>query len=116
MKITKKESCQAASDGVVDAMEKLLLSYKDFRTETGLVKNQLGGFEICTSIMDKAGRIARQIKHLERKDPKPDWSNAISEDIFGCVAYLMMLVYKYDLPMEDNVRKELEKALSQHSK
>jgi hypothetical protein len=112
----KSERRFAAMNKVSAAFLELLKAYKDFRGATDLDKNYLGGFELCASVLDKAGRVSRQVKHLERNDPKPDWPDGAAEDIFGCVAYLLMIAIKYDIAMSGGVSKELKKAVGQHAK
>ena len=99
---------------VVQAWLNFLKVYRMFREDNGLIKNDYSGFEICTSLSDKHGRICRQIKHAERNDHKSDWPEGMTEAIGGYLVYVIMLLEHYKLDMNDGLKNELESALRQY--
>ena len=105
---------ETSVDNVVDSWLNFLETYKDFREDNGLSKADYSGFEICTSLSDKHGRICRQIKHQEREDPKPDWPVGMEEAIAGYIIYVEMLLEKYGCDMAQGLRNEIESALNQY--
>ena len=101
-------------EDVAKAWEQFLNVYEDFREDNGLIGSKYGGFELCTSLSDKHGRICRQIKHKERDDPKSDWPEGMTEAMVGYVIYLVMLLEKYNIDMAEGWRNELGSALRQY--
>ena len=65
--------------------------------------------------MDKCGRMARQIKHYERNDPKEYWPSGLSEAMTGILIYLIILIDTYHLDIRDGMIKELNSAIKQYS-
>ena len=101
---------------VVKAWLHFLKVYRRFRKDNGLAGSNYGGFELCTSLSDKHGRICRQIKHMERGDKKSDWPMGMTAAMTGYIVYCEMLLEKYGLDMADGLRQELESALKQYQK
>ena len=73
--------------------------------------------EVCNSITDKHGRVCRNVKHLERQDPRPDWISEMTDAIVGQLAYILMIVNKYELldELSDSFVREMTKSIKQHS-
>lgn len=106
------------AEHVVNSFIKYLTDLQKFKDQVGL-KDVENIFEVATSIADKSGRICRQIKHLERNDPKKDYKFEIIESIQGFLAYVQMIINEYDITKEDIVvgmLGELHKSIKQHSK
>ena len=99
---------------VAVAFDYFLQTYYAFRKDNGLTKNIDNGFEICTALTDKNGRIARQVKHAERNDHKADWPIGMTEAMSGYLFYMIMLLRKYDITISKGIVKELESSLSQY--
>ena len=112
MEGTKKHT----AEDVVASFENLLKVYELFRLDNGLGDSpKINGFEICTALMDKNGRIARHIKHFERNDPKKDWPDGMVEAITGWIVYVMMMINSMDLDASCGMTKELQSGLKQYS-
>lgn len=90
--------------------------YDIWREENGLSVSVDNAYEITSSMADKLGRICRQVKHMERNDPKPDWPDGMTEDMVGLLVYMIMLKNHYNIDMTEGMKNEMEKAVEQHSK
>lgn len=111
---TKKTALPIKSDAVVLSFNEFLQTYNYFRKGNGL-GNKTDAYEICTAILDKCGRIAREVKHKERNDPKENFPDGLTEAMTGTIVYLMMLIEKYQIDVSSGMKKELESALRQYS-
>ena len=95
-----------------------LENLQKFKDHVGL-KDVENMFEVATSIADKSGRICRQIKHIERKDPKENYKDEIIESIQGFLAYSQMVIRKYGISngyILVSVLSELQKSIKQHAR
>jgi len=99
---------------VIKAWKKFFQTYKKFRKDNGLGNSTYNGFEICTALSDKHGRICRQVKHQERNDPKKDWPVGMTEAMAGYLIYMEMLLERFGCDMCDGFLKEMESALKQY--
>jgi len=106
---------QVMPENVADAFQNFLTVYQDFRICNNLSGKKQNAFEICTAMMDKCGRIARQVKHFERNDPKQDWPDGLSEAATGLLIYMIMLMDNYDLDIDKGMLNELQSAVKQYS-
>lgn len=102
------------AEDVAAAFEVFLGIYERFREDNGLTKNVDNGFEICTALTDKNGRIARQVKHAERNDHKEDWPIGMTEAMAGYIIYMIMLLKKYKVDIKKGMVKELKSSLKQY--
>lgn len=74
--------------------------------------------EVCNSMTDKHGRICRNVKHLERGDPRSQWKTEICESVGGWLCYMNMVLNKYGIEVDDlmkGLQSEMIKAVEQHS-
>jgi len=104
---------------VVKIFEGFIGTYHCFRADNGLKsikKNPMDPFEICTSMLDKLGRIARQVKHTQRNDPKPDWPNGMTEAMTGLLVYMIMLLDSCGVDISDGMKTELLESIKQYKK
>jgi len=101
---------------VVVAFNDFLGVYEQFRKDNELKDKDNNPFELCTALMDKNGRIARQIKHFERKDPKEDWPNGLTEAMTGYLVYLILILKQYKIKIDEGMVNELNSAVGQYSK
>ena len=104
---------------VINALINLQVVYDSFRSDNGLTPPKMNGFEVCASLMDKGGRMAREIKHYERKDPKKDWPDGLMEAITGYMVYILLIMEMYGIDFSnqhDGVVKELESSIKQYTK
>jgi hypothetical protein len=99
-----------------DSFRRFLLDYQLFRNMSGFTKKIDNVHEILTGMTDKHGRICRYIKHQERKDPKSDWPDGMTQALVGYLIYAIMLLEHYGVNIEDGMKKELEEAVKQHRK
>lgn len=112
-KITQKLK---SPERVADAFQNFLAVNSLFRQANGLdVKTIDNPHEILVGAFDKLARASRQVKHFERNDPKPDWPDAIAEDITGALTYMLMLLDKYGVDIGKGMVAELSKAADQHA-
>ena len=102
------------SNDVAGKFQEFLDAYREFRQENGLTKDVDNIFEICTGLADKNGRICRQVKHVEREDPKPDFPQGLLESMSGYLFYMIMILSKYDLSLNEGIIGELEEAVKQY--
>jgi len=102
-------------ENVAESFRKFLLDYQLFRNMAGLTKKIDNVHEILTGMTDKHGRICRYIKHQERKDPKPDWPDGMTQAIVGYLVYAIMLLEHYGVNIEGGMKKELEEAMKQYT-
>lgn len=108
---------EVAPEQVACSFDDFLNVYHNFR-----FINHMGGgkkpnaFEICTAMMDKMGRMARQVKHFERNDPKEDWPDGLTEATAGLLIYMMLLIDAYHLDIYDGMVAELKSAMKQYAK
>lgn len=114
------EPIKMSAQNVADAFMYFCEIYQKFREDNGLVKSDYrickpNMFELCTALMDKSGRIARQIKHKERNDQKSDWPDGMTEAMTGYVIYMLLILDAYGLNMREGMIKELESAVKQYS-
>jgi len=105
---------QISPQDVSDKFKDFVNFYNDFRKCNGLTKGIDNVYEVLTGMTDKHGRICRQIKHLERNDPKPDWPDGMIEAMTGYLIYMLMILEKYDAEISEGMRKELKSAISQY--
>ena len=112
----KKKTIYSSTNDVINAFHVFLLYYQAFRNSNGLTKKIKNVHEILTAMSDKHGRICRNIKHQERKDPKDNWQNEISSALVGYIVYAIMLLENYNIDVSEGMKKELEEALKQHRK
>jgi len=103
------------SKDVIGAFNVFLDTYDQFRKDNNLKDKVNNPFELCTALMDKSGRMARQIKHFERNDPKDDWPNGLTEAICGYLIYVILLISHYNIDISSGFCKELESAVTQYS-
>jgi len=117
--MTKLEELQIQADKTTRSFMQYLNDLQRFKQLAGL-KDVTNVHEICNSMTDKHGRICRHVKHMERKDPKPEWPDEVCESIAGYMAYTLMLINFYGPEVYDKMfpcmLKELEKSIKQHSK
>ena len=99
---------------VAESFFQFMLSFEAYKKKYKL-NGCTDSFEICTSLVDKIGRISRNIKHFKRNDPKENWETETVESIFGTISYLLMLVKNHNLYVKDSIIKELIKSVEQHS-
>jgi len=103
---------------VADAFKYFCKVYNNFRKYNGLdteIKSSPNMFEFCTALMDKSGRIARQVKHKERNDPKDDWPNGLTGAMTGFIVYMLLMLDAYDVDITVGMVKELESSIKQYS-
>jgi ATP/ADP translocase len=95
---------------------KYLDSLQEFKNAVGL-KEVPNIHEVLSSMSDKHGRICREVKHLEREDPRDNWANEMMESMSGYLAYMAMIIRRYNLSSEIRIGmySELIKAVEQHS-
>ena len=111
---------KVTSEDVVDALSVFFFTYDQWRKQNGLSGSIDNVHEICNSMTDKHGRICRQVKHVERNDPKSDWPTGMTEAMMGYLVYMIMLMNKYsDTKKPGGYRQgflnELNAAIDQHS-
>ena len=119
MGLSRKEKMKEklyGSKDVIAAFTNFLVVYARFRRDNGLVDKDNNPFELCTALTDKLGRIARQIKHFERKDPKEDWPNGMTEAMTGMIIYIILVLKHYDIRIDQGMQNELRSAISQWAK
>jgi len=100
---------------VIKDFNRFLESYESWRKLNGLSGSIDNAHEIISAMTDKLGRIARQVKHQERNDPKPDWPNGMTIEMAGLLIYMIILQSRYNVDISDGMKEELEKAIKQHS-
>lgn len=118
-KVAVKTKAKVSAKDVAIAFNSFHQTYEKFREDNGLNKakrKKANMFEMCTALMDKGGRIARQLKHKERNDAKPDWPDGMTEAMTGYIIYMLLILDSYGLDMTDGMVKELESAIKQYSK
>ena len=103
------------TDNVVSDFNKFLKSYDIWRDFNGLSGSIDNVHEIVSAMTDKLGRIARQVKHQERNDPKPDWPDGMTSEMVGLLICMIILKNKYNVDISKGMKTELEKAIEQHS-
>jgi len=90
-------------------------SYNIWRQFNGLGEKKIENVhEILTGMTDKNGRIARQIKHIERNDPKEDWPTGATMPMSGYLVYMMLLIDHYRLDITEGMIAELNESVQQH--
>lgn len=92
-----------------------LKCYSKFKKEYDLKETLDSSFEMTTAMADKVGRICREVKHLERNDPKHNYKITLSQEISGLIVYAIMIANKYNVSIPLGMTEELEKAIDQHS-
>ena len=108
---------EVAPEQVACAFEDFLNVYDNFRFVNHIGSGKKpNAFEICTAMMDKMGRISRQVKHFERNDPKEDWPDGLSEAMTGLLIYMLLLMNNYNLDIYDGMVIELKSAIKQYTK
>lgn len=106
------------AEDVVNAFINLVKEYERFRVDNGLQESNASGFEMCTALMDKGGRIARQVKHFERNDPKEDWPDGLIEAMTGQIVYMLMMLRKYRIDIQSQYKgmvNELNSSIKQYA-
>ena len=112
----KKETVEMIyAEDVAESFNEFLTYYEQFRKSHYLKDNDLTAFEICTALLDKCGRIARQVKHAERGDHKEDWPQGMTEAICGFIVYSIFLLKHYNVDINDGFCKELQSSIVQYS-
>lgn len=110
---------EVKSEDVVNALSGFFHTYEQWRNQNGLSGTIDNVHEICNAMTDKHGRICRQIKHVERNDPKSDWPDGMTEAMMGYLVYMIMLMNKYASTKEagayrQGLLNELNSAVEQH--
>jgi len=115
-KMTKTEELELLANRTMSSFYEFLENLAKFKNAAGL-KNVDNMYEVCTSMADKNGRIARLIKHVERKDPKIAWRQEISECLTGYLSYAAMIIEKYNMIniFGDCMIEELMGSVKQHA-
>lgn len=107
---------KCTAEDVIFEFNDFLATYEKFRVDNGLKDKVVNPFELCTALMDKSGRIARQIKHFERKDAKEDWPDGLTEAMTGYLIYMILILKHYNLLYSSQgMRNELNSAIKQWS-
>ena len=99
---------------VADAFDNFLAINGSFRKANNLTKKIKNVHEILTGMTDKHGRICRYIKHQERKDPKSDWPDGMSQAMTGYIIYMVMLLEHYKVDITKGIIAELNEAIKQY--
>ena len=104
-------------DLVISKFSDFLTEYKEFKKLVGLPETLKNPLESVVGASDKVGRLIRYVKHNIRQDPKPDWERLMQEEMFGAIAYLVILMEesKFD-DISVGMRTELIKAAEQHAR
>jgi len=106
------------AEEVARAFDSFWAVYDRFREDNGLdgeTEELPDMFEFCTALSDKNGRIARQVKHKERDDPKEDWPLGLTEAMTGYIVYLLLMLSAYGLDIKDGMVKELNSGVKQYA-
>ena len=100
-------------DAVALDVNNVCMCYDIWRREQKLpdIKNPL---LITTALADKLGRICRNVKHLERNDPRPLWLAELEDEMAGILVYMILLAKHYNLSISCGVSRELSKGVAQH--
>ena len=106
----------ATSERVAHRFSSFLESYKWFRHKNSLSGSIENPHETHGAANEKLARMFRQIKHVERNDPKDDWPDVMAEHATGVIIYMIMLLDHYGVDFTQGMIKELNKAAEQHSK
>ena len=105
---------KVTAEEVAQALREFIRLHSLYKSDHG-IKNTIGNIhEVCNSMTDKHGRICREIKHAERKDPRPNFPQEMGEHLAGYVNYGLMLMRHYSVDFATGMIKELEKASAQH--
>lgn len=107
------------AEDIVNVFIKLQKVYDEFRNYNNLKETKINGFEACTALLDKCGRIARQVKHFERNDPKEDWPDGLLEAITGFMVYILLILKSYNINIQyqySGIVKELNSSIKQYIK
>lgn len=97
----------------VDKYAEFLREYQAFRECVGL-SDSIDSGEGFKGAIDKLGRLAREIKHFERNDPRENWVEEAEDAAAGLIVYIVLLVQGQGLSTVDGLRRELAKAAMQH--
>ena len=116
-KMTKNEEITLAANKTAVAFEEYINCLAKFKHVAGLnsVDNP---YEICTAMSDKSGRIARYVKHAERKDPKgATWRHELLKSLTGFLSYAEMIIQKYNMinVLHPAMMQELMDSIQQHA-
>ena len=103
------------ADDVAKNFRHFIHSYEYWRKSNGLSGSIDNVHEIISAMTDKLGRIARQVKHQERNDPKADWPEGMTEEMSGLLIYMIILKNHYGVEIYEGMRNELNKAVEQHT-
>ena len=101
---------------VQQALRHFLKVYYKFKDAYNLPHTVDDPRDEALGLIDKAARVARAIKHNERADPLPDWEMFMEQNMFGTLAYLVMISFTYDRIWDKGVIAELKKAVEQHAR
>lgn len=112
----KIEAESVVVNDVVKLFNEFLNSYDFWRKNNNISGSIDNVYEILTAMTDKLGRICRYVKHQERNDPKSDWPEGMTSEMAGLLVYMIILKNYYNIDISDGMKKELEKAIKQHSK
>lgn len=103
-------------EDVIDSWNNFVNSIYEFRKACGVIESgDKRGYELVTSLADKNGRVARQIKHYERGDPKSDWPTGMTQSFAGYLQYMIMTLDAYDVDLVDGLREELQSIIDQYA-
>ena len=111
-----EEVNDATAEKVASMFSVFLESYKCFRYKNKLSMEVKNSHEVHGAANEKLARMFRQIKHVERNDPKEDWPDVMAEHAMGVMTYMIMLLDHYGVDFKKGIIKELNKAAEQHSK
>ena len=112
----KIETESVAANDVVKLFNEFINGYDLWRKNNNISGSIDNVYEILTAMMDKLGRICRYVKHQERNDPKSDWPEGMTSEMAGLLVYMIILKNYYNIDISEGMKKELEKAIEQHSK
>jgi len=111
------EEVEKTIDLVISHFSDFLYEYREFKNLVGLPKTLDNPLESVTGACDKVGRLIRYVKHNTRNDPKPDWERLMQEEMFGAIAYLVILMEESGFEdISAGMKTELLKAAEQHAK
>lgn len=108
------DESKTVADDVVGAFNVFLGVYNNFRRDHDLKSNKIDSFEICTAMLDKLGRIARQVKHNKRNDPKEDWPEGMTQAMTGLLVYMIILLDSTNVKIDKGMKLELMESVKQY--
>lgn len=105
----------AIAKRTADDFRQFCRSYTQYR-KNGRLKDLKRSFEILAGMTDKLGRAAREVKHMERLEPRPDALITLRDSLAGLIIYSVLLSDVYNVSLAAGIEAELAKARSQHTK